>query len=157
MSQKIEQQNFENFIFVGYSHGEQTGKSLLCNKSAYVDEYNVHLFKNTLFYAMACSTGAKLAHQLIEKECWTFIGFNKVVQVVKDYQHIAQRCDNWGIMLFLGTDISIGEAFSNMKQEFTKQIDILEDEDFGSASWLVGNRDALVLYGNKNLTRQDFM
>jgi len=153
---KLENIDFDNFIFVAYSHGEKSGKSLLCNGSAYLDASNVHLFKNSLVYSMACATGKRLGHDLINQGCLAFIGFNDVVEVVQEYSDIIRRCENWALIMFLLKDIALVAAFDDMKREFTRQIDILEESDFGSSSWLIGNRDALVLLGNENLTRRDF-
>ena len=142
-----------NFIFVAYSHGSTT--QLLCKGSVYIDEYNANLFKKSMVYAMACSAGAELGKTLIHNGCKVFIGFNKEVHSVEGYEKVSERCENWGIMSFLLSPepITIGEAFKSMKNEFTNQIDRL---GMFEASWLVGNRDALVLLGDKNITRSYF-
>jgi len=155
----LENRSYERFIFVAYSHGNSNGESLLCNRKAYLDTYNAHLFADSMVYAMACSAGEKLGKELIRRGCKIFVGFDKEVRVLEAYKDLFKRCDNWALTLFLGKDISITDAVESMKLEFTKQIDYLEEihNDYISASWLTENRDSLVLYGNKNLTRNDFI
>ncbi len=147
--------NLSNSIFIAYSHGSET--SLLCDSKAYLDEFNSNLFENSIVYAMTCLAGAKLGKELINQGCKVFVGFDKEVIVMEKYKHISERCENWAIALFLLENYTIEEAFNSMKKEFTKQCDSLYKTDYFNSSWLIGNRDALVLYGDGLARIDDFV
>lgn len=148
--------NASSFVFVAYSHGNE--HSLIARESPYVDlSKNSHLFVNSFFYSTACSTGKKLGEDLVNKGCKAFIGYNRDVEVfLNDYQKTSINCDNQGIKMFvLGN--SLGKSFDSMKDFYNQQIDRLTQ--FGdplSASFLVASREALVFFGDKDLTIEDF-
>jgi hypothetical protein len=146
------------FIFVAYSHGNE--KALRCGGNSYVEKnVNTHKFKNSLFYAMACSTGKELGEDLIKKKCLAFIGYkNEISGFLGDSKkNISINCDNVGIITFLSNDITIFEAFEKMKKYYTQQIDRLyEFKDMLFAGDLVENRESLVFFGEKNLKKGFF-
>lgn len=148
--------NSQRYLFIAYSHGAED--CLISGGNSYVAvNKNTNLFTNSLFYTTACSAGHKLGEDLINNGCEAFIGYNRVVTVFSDEkQNVSIECDNCGIKMFI-LGRTIGDAFSLMKAYYTQQIDRLNQfGDILSASYLVANREALVFFGNPNLTIHDF-
>lgn len=148
----IPQVNQNNFLFIAYSHGEP--HRLIANGVLYVDlQLNAHLFVNSFFYSMSCHTGKALGPNLVNNHnCHAFIGYNDLAWILNGaYFQLSIDCDNYGLKQFISGAV-LGDAFENMKKNFTIQIDILEQQgEIIFAGLLRKNRDALVFFGNKNL------
>ena len=155
----IPQLNPNPFIFVSYTHGTHNG--LICNGNYFVSIVNSCYFANSLFYSTACFVGRKLAPELINNGCKTFIGFKDESKVI--FENPVDRkvfidSDNFGIKMFLTkSDATIGQSFESMKNYYTQKIDYYEYtlKNTIMASFLRENRDALVCLGDKNLKKED--
>lgn len=148
--------NTQPFVFIAYSHGNE--KALCCKNNYYVEKnVNDYHFVNSLFYTAACSVGKELGVHLIEKGCLAFVGYNRVISVLKPiHRKISMNCDNAGIVAFLLEDITIFEACKKMKNYYTQEIDRLTNfKDMLFAGELVEARNSLVCLGNENLKKED--
>lgn len=144
-------------IFVVYTHGQED--SLICSGSKFVSLDNASSLKNTFVYSTACSCGKVLGPNLIEKGCRVFIGFEKSAVSLNcvDYVDISVNCDNSGIASFLIDDITTEECYNRMKKYYDYQISQLEKfKDVIFRAELAANKNSLVLWGDRNLTRKDF-
>ncbi|HNW70036.1 MAG TPA: hypothetical protein PKI01_06515 [Bacteroidales bacterium] len=148
----ISLQNTSNFLFLAYSHGNTD--RLIANGEAYIRTgQNAHLFENSFFYSMSCLSAQVLGPALInEHNCLAFIGYNDESYAFDTaYKQLCIECDNFGIKKFIG-GLNIGEAYNQMKDYFTFQVDILENAgEIIYAALLRKNRDCLVLIGDQNL------
>ncbi|WP_339838800.1 hypothetical protein [uncultured Maribacter sp.] len=149
--------NHDKFGFIGLSHGNES--QLLTDNESFVDIENVAHFKKSLFYTPACDTGIKLGDKIVDDGCYAFIGcINETCVTFEEFNHIYIECENYCIKEFLGTDITIKEAFQNMLNFFDdKIIELLDqnDDEILVAMELIGNKDSFVLLGNENLVKQD--
>jgi len=147
----IPQINNNNFLFIVYSHGKPN--CLTANGNSFIDlDFNVHHFINSFFYSMSCHAGENLGFSLVDNKCHAFIGYNDIAWVLDgDYSNLCMDCDNYGIKKFISGSI-ISDAFEQMKNNFSTQIDFLEQKgEIIYAAYLRKNRDSLVLIGNKDL------
>ena len=120
--------NSNPFIFIAYSHGNE--KALCCGNENYIEKgVNAHNFGKSLFYTNACLVGKELGIHLIEQGCLAFVGYEKesYKYTQPDKKEISKNCDNAGIISFLSDDITIFEAYNQMKNYYTQQINKLED------------------------------
>lgn len=94
--------NPNNFLFIAYSHGE--ADCLIAGGAPYVhSDTSTHLFSNSLFYAVACATGARLGKALVDSGCHVFIGYKGPFYILNKHLRLAINCANVGIkMFFLG-------------------------------------------------------
>jgi hypothetical protein len=148
--------NGGNFLFVCYSHGKED--SLTANGDFYIKkDVNCELFINSFFYSMSCLTAKELGVSLLGKGCHVFIGFKEEAGAfLGAYQSMSIACDNFAIKKFV-EGYSIGESVALMKQNYTRQIDVLEnDGEPMLAAELRANRDALWFDGDRNLTIDQF-
>jgi hypothetical protein len=153
----IPKYNSKPFIFIAYSHGNES--ALCCNGNCYVEkDSNTHYFVNSLFYTTACSTGKRLGEDLINKGCLAFIGYGSNINVYYNQdvrKKTLMNCDNAGIVAFLSDDITIFEAYKKMKSYYSYHIDKLhETKDMLFAAELVEARDALVFLGKRDLKKE---
>jgi len=149
--------NQNNFLFIAYSHGKP--RRLIANGNLYVDlQFNAHVFVNSFFYSMSCHTGEELGPNLVNSHnCHAFIGYSDCAWILNGaYLQLSIDCDNYGLKQFI-SGVVLGVAFENMKNNFTSQIDFLEQQgEIIFAARLLKNRDALVFFGNKNLHFSSF-
>jgi hypothetical protein len=149
--------NSKPFIFIAYTHGVDDG--LRCNGDSFISVNNCQHFINSLFYSTACLIGKKLAPELINQGCKTFIGFKEASEVFENasYRQIFIECDNFALKMFMISDTSIGESFDAMKNYYTNKIDRLMEfgEDPLYIASLIANREALICIGDKNLKKED--
>lgn len=135
------------FVFSAYSHGYVD--RLVANKSSYVDEYNVTLFKNALFYTVSCSSGNSLADQLLESGCACFFGYKCPFHFWAGYKEFSE-CANFGLFrIFEG--FSTVHTYHQMVEKYNECIDRLVEEgsdSFMQAALLRENRDGLVRKGD---------
>jgi hypothetical protein len=146
MQHKIEHAT-KPFIFVAYSHGLEN--ALVCQGEGYVKaNENTSLFTQSVFYTNACLSGKILANDLIDNGCLCYIGYEESINVLLANPGISIKCDNYGIMLFVGGNLTIYEAFQAMKKYYTSESEKLS---FVDAAELTYARDSLVFLGNKEL------
>jgi hypothetical protein len=155
IQERISSVNSNNFLFVAFSHGDED--CLTASGTAYIhSDSNSHLFSNSFFYAVACSVGARLGQNLIERGCQVFIGYKEPFCILHQREHLAVNYANIGIKMFLSGH-SAEEAFRLIERFYTQEIDKLVGfNDIIAAGVLMGNRSALVLYGRNDLTINDF-
>jgi hypothetical protein len=146
-------------LFIAYSHG--LIHSLLCNHQAYLDKDNLKLLFHSFLYTNACSSASGLG-TMFQDQQGCFIGFDKEVKAFKESEmrKISINCDNCGIKHSIGKpETPISETYKAMKNYYSNQIDKLDDigGDFLLMEELRNSRDALKLYGNKNLTMKAYI
>ncbi len=145
------------FVFVGLSHGNE--QQLISNE-AFVSATNAAAFTNSFFYTCACSTGDQLGGVLIEAGCLVYIGYNDTVLLHVDYYQVFYKCQNFGIKSFLLNKETINVSFDKMIAYYNEEIERLVNEggtdEVIASSFLLSNRDGLILLGNGNLTPNDF-
>lgn len=149
--------NSKPFIYIAYTHGNQN--EFVCNGIPYICARNTINFNNSFIYSTACYTGKKIAHNLLEDGCVTFVGYKDASHVFinENYRRISINCDNYALKMFLLMDVTIEDAVNSMKRYITSKIDKLEEfhEDPLYMASLVANREALVCLGNKALKKKD--
>lgn len=144
------------FIFIAVAHGNE---DIVAANEAFVSQNNVVQFNNSLFYSCSCLNGASLGNKLIAAGCLAFVGYMKVVTVILDYLAVFYTCQNFGIKSFLETAEILSMSFQKMHDYYTSEINRLltgSTDDIIAASYLIANRDALILLGDGNLTSNDF-
>lgn len=147
--------NANNFLFIAYSHGDDA--CLSAGGSAYIhSSFSGNLFNNAFFYAVACSTGSLLGPDLVNNGCHVFIGYNGPFYVLHMHHRLAVNCANVGIkMFFMGH--SVRESFNLIESFYNQEIDkLVAFHDPLAASFLISNKNALVLLGGGELTIDDF-
>lgn len=155
IQQRISVLNTNNFLFVAYSHGDTD--CLTVGGTAYIHlDSNAHLFSNSFFYAVACSVGARLGQNLIDRGCHVFIGYKDTFYILNRQLQLAINCANIGIKMFL-SGRSVREAFELIEKFYNQEIDkLVAFNDIMAAGMLASNKNALVLFGNNDLTINDF-
>jgi hypothetical protein len=154
----LPQLNSNPFIFIAYTHGADNG--LRCNGVSFVSVNNCRHFVNSLFYSTACHIGKKLAPELINNGCRSFIGFIEESEVAfenPDDRKVFIDSDNFGIKMFLTLNVTVGESFEAMKNFYTQKIDYYQETLKSPiiASYLVANREALICLGDRNMKKED--
>ncbi len=142
------------FLFAAYCHGLPNALKVEGEQFIKSNE-NTSLFQNVFFYTNACLAGETLGKELMEKGALAFIGYNDTIKVDLRAKNIFRDCDNYTLMFFVGTNVSIYEAFKAAKKYFTFQIDKLIEsggwKKYDAAAELTFARDSLVFLGNKEL------
>lgn len=150
------QYNSKSFVYIIYSHGN--ANEFRCAGMPYICSSNANNFINSFVYSTACLTGKKLAHDLINNGCKTFVGYKEVSYAfLGKYRDISINCDNYALKMFLLMDVSIEEAVNSMKKYITQQIDKL-DKNYENPLYtarLAANREALICIGNTLLKKED--
>lgn len=151
--------NSKPFVYIAYSHGNQN--EFRCNGMPYICSLNVKYFTNSFLYSTACHTGKKIAYDLIDKGCITFVGYKETSHAFlkEEYRRISINCDNYALKMFLLMDVTIEEAVNSMKRYITQHIDRLDEfkENPLYMAKLVANREALVCIGNSLLKKGDIL
>lgn len=140
--------DLDHFIFGAYSHGDATSL-LKSGKEKYLSiEQNGKNFCNSLIYNFSCDAGSKLGKEVIECGCHCFIGYKKTIYIWTHHMEVFATCANHGLIEFLnGKDSEF--VLELMIQKYNEQIDLMYKIDFGVASELRANRDALIMHGKK--------
>lgn len=144
------------FVFVGLLHGNE--EQLGTENDVFVDIENVDHFKESLFYSPACSTANKLGHELIIKDCFSYVGCTEDIYATYDeYHDVYIDCENHCLKEFLSSNQTIETCFDIMMGYFDDQIDKLSDmsDEILVAMELTGNKDSFILLGNKQLTKSE--
>ena len=146
------------FLFISFTHGTET--ELL--KDGAIPFLSVTLnhekLINSLSYCFACSAGKKLGIFLIENGALGFVGYNKdvTIQIFFDAMSSFVDCATCGIIYFIN-GMSLADSIALMKVKYTECMDSFYLRDMIIASSFMENRDALVLFGNSELTIKDFI
>lgn len=147
------------FLFVGLSHGDDTGNYLLTENDAYVSPDNSLNFTNSFFYTTGCNAGLYLRANLLQRGCKVFIGYtnNSKAPLNEDYNSLFIDCELFALKQFLFSDRTINELFNEMMNFTQTKIDWLSDNnEIVEAMDLQSNKDCMVIDGNSSLTRLDF-
>ena len=148
--------NGVRFIFVALSHGNYNE---FVSNEMFINATNAHHFANSFFYSTACSTGKNLGNVLIANGCYSFIGYEEEVEIILDFASVFYSCENFGIKSFLGNYETVETSFNKMIEFYNSEIDRLVAGNMNeliTASYLVTNKNSLVILGNKTLTQNDF-
>jgi hypothetical protein len=152
---KLEEYQNQPLLFIAYSHG--LPHALSC-KGSYIDSSNVHLLFNACLHTNACSSAKVLGRYFIEKE-GIFLGFDEPVDALIDdtngAKQISINCDNYGIKYsIIMRDKTIVETYHAMINYYEENIRKL---DYFNASLLTETKKALKIYGNKEITMNQFI
>ncbi len=155
---RIQPLNHQSFIFVCFSHGDSSGECLLTQNEVFVSISNVTFFCNSFFYTTACCVALELGSNLINSNCFCFIGYNDSSWATyEDFYPTYIACESYSLVEFLRTTKTIQQTFDEMQAYFDEQITLLYDQnEILVAMELERNRDCLVLLGNGSLTSSDF-
>lgn len=148
---KIKQIRNKEFLFLAFSHG--TSKELLCNGNAYLSvKSDKVLLRHYVSYHFSCYTGFELGSVLIDSGTKAFLGYNNSIsaQNFVKLQPAFVKCAVSGIKPLLAGN-SIKAVYYHILNEYDNSIDEVYLKDFFSASFLLENRDALIVRGDLNL------
>lgn len=140
-----------------YTHGNPA--AFMANGKPYINEENSKNFKDSFIYSTACLTAKSIGKRLIADGCLAFVGFKNESQVLCDSYsaNVIMNCDNACLFAFLNNDISLEEAVRQGIAYYDAQIAKCKRvEDILLKSILVANREALCVFGDNTLTRNDF-
>ena len=146
--------NSSKFLFVSFLHGNEAAMYISNEKIVSFD--NAHFFTNSFCYTFSCYCGKNLATRLLENGACVFWGYNDKAYSMTDYEEDFAELVISGLAHFLQNE-PIVTAFNKVREEYTKKIDTLYQENFFAAATLLHNRESMVVYGNKKLTVLDFI
>jgi hypothetical protein len=147
------------FLFVGLSHGDDTGNYLLTENDTYVSPNNSVNFTNSFFYTTACNAGLGLRACLLQHSCKIFIGYtnNSKAPMNEDYNSLFIDCELYALKQFMTSDNTINELFSEMMNYTQTKIDwLFDNNEIIEAMDLQSNKDCMIIDGDGSLTRQHF-
>lgn len=148
-------QKSQRFIFTSFTHGSED--SLLSNGVPFIKSpFTQNVLENSLSYCFACSCGKSLGPSLIASGTISFIGYEKEVWIQLGYSQIFAECATQGLVSFY-KGAKLNDAFQSKIQRYNDEIDNIYPKNFTVAALLMGNRDALVLHGAKDITLDDFI
>jgi len=143
---KINKFNFKKFVFAAFTHGDNSNL-LQSGTNSYISaSSSLEIFRNSFFYTFACEAGEILGKALIENGCQCFIGYNKKTHIWNTFQRPFVDTAIYGLKLFYEGE-NTKSIFLKMKIFYNEEIDKIYETDLISASILMDNRDALVMYG----------
>lgn len=140
-----------------YTHGNPV--AFMANGKPYINEENSKNFKDTFIYSTACLTAKSIGKELINDGCLAFVGFDNESQVLcdPDSANVIMNCDHACLFAFLNDDISLKEAIKLAIAYYDAQIDkCSKNNNIILQSILIANREALCVFGDESLTRNDF-
>lgn len=153
---KLPQYNNSPFLFITFTHGSETEILKEGNIPFLSTTINVELMKNSFSYCFACYAGKTLGPAVIAHGGLCFVGYKNEIYTHTGYFPEFSTCLLKGLQSFLmGKDIRA--SIEEMKEAYNRQIDSLYEKDYLVASLLLENRDALVVYGNKDLKLSNFL
>lgn len=97
--------------------------------------------------------------QLIDDGCLAFVGFNNESQVLcdSDYANVIMNCDQACLFAFLNDNVNLKDALKLAIAYYDTQIEnCSRNNNIMLQSILIANREALCMYGDETLTRNDF-
>ena len=148
------------FLFVGLSHGDDTGNYLRTENDTYVSPSNSVNFTNSFFYTTGCNAGLDLRANLLQHGCKVFIGYtnNSKAPLNEDYNSLFIDCELFALKQFLSSNRTINELFNEMMNFTQNKIDwLFEKNEIVEAMDLQSNKDCMIVDGNSSLTRLDFI
>lgn len=142
------------YLFINYSHGSDD--QLLQNGN---EEYlslntNIDCLKNTFIYSFACKSGKILGKYLCDEAgSLCFIGYEQdiIIQEFFSAREAFIECATFGLTAFVN-GATTKNVYTSIKENYTKHIDEFYLKDMPTASLFMINRDALCIYGDKDLT-----
>ena len=145
----------EPFIFSAFTHGD--------NDSLLQDAHHPYItitddlssFDNSFIYAYACKSGDILGQEFINFGSKCFIGYNRTISIWNTWMKPFVNTATYGLKLFYNGS-TVNDVYNKIKELYNEEIDKLYKNDFVIASILMENRDALVIYGDKNLDINNF-
>lgn len=140
-----------------YTHGNPF--AFMANGMPYITKENTLHFKDSFVYSTACLTARDIGKQLIDDGCLAFVGFNNESQVLcdSDYANVIMNCDQACLFAFLNDNVNLKEALKLAIAYYETQIEICSrNNNIMLQSILIANREALCMYGDETLTRNDF-
>ena len=148
----------ESFLFITYTHGNESGVIATNEVFVKVEEDNSS-FKNTFFYATSCLAGLNLGPDLIKNGCRAFIGYDQTIdKLIGEREPMSIKCDNAGINAFLSQEVTAFQAYEQMKAVYNQEIHrLLQFGDILTASVLINSREALIFLGDKELKKEDLV
>ena len=146
--------NNSNFLFVSFLHGNED--AMYITNEEIVSASNAYFFTNAFCYTFSCYCGKSLAAKLLESGACVFWGYNDKAYSITDYEEDFAELAISGLTHFLQNE-SVDNAFNKVRDEYTRKIDALYQENFFVAATLLHNKESMVVCGNKNLTVSDFI
>jgi len=150
----VSKYNSNRFLLICYLHGDND--SIYMSNEKIVSMDNAHLFVNAFCYTFSCCCGKDLSRILLDNHALVFWGYRNDAYVVPDYEDVFAELAVIGLDYFLKNE-SVENAFNKTKEEHIKMVDTIYQENFFVASHILDNKDAMVIYGNINMTISDFM
>ncbi len=148
--------NEKPFLFIAYSHGETT--AIICrddyNKVVIAKGINCYLLANSFVYTFCCEIGKELGEHLVAQNAMTFIGYDKKVGYIPNYEQEFIDCANFAVKEFL-TGNTIGEALEKSKKYHNQIRDTIKDPL--AKITISSNKNSMVLFGNSKLVINDFI
>jgi hypothetical protein len=147
--------NGQRFCFVGFSHGNSD--MLLTDNDVYISGNNCALFNQSVFYSLGCQTAVTLGTELINNGCSTFVGYYDDSYVTyEQFNDVYISCENFALKEFLTTDISLGDAFDLMMDNYDLEIQKMVDaNEILMAMELTHNKDCTGILGNEDIKLED--
>lgn len=147
------------FLFVGLSHGDETGKFLLTENDNYVTPDSAINFCNSFFYTTGCNAGLALRESLLHHGCNVFIGYvkNSKAPLNEDYNYLFIDCELHALKQFFFSNNTISELYEDMLTYTQEKIDwLFDNSEIIEAMDLQSNKDCMALYGDGSLARNNF-
>ncbi len=147
------------FLFVGLSHGDETGNYLLTENDAYISTNNSVNFINSFFYTTGCNAGLDLRVNLLLHGCKVFIGYtnNSKAPLNEVYNSLFIDCELYALKKFMSSDSTIDELFNEMMNYTQIKIDwLFDNNEIVEAMDLQSNKDCMMIDGDGSLTRKHF-
>lgn len=145
--------SFDNksFVFASFTHGDN--ENLLQNgTNPYVSTTNnLNIFKKAFVYAYACKAGKVLGEEIVNAGGKCFIGYNKNIHIWSTYMLPYINTATSGLKLFYEGN-NLQNVYLGIKEQYNEEIDKIYKTDFVIASILMDNRDALVIYGQNDIS-----
>jgi hypothetical protein len=154
IERSISEYNNSNFLFISYLHGDDD--TMYLSNREIVSKDNAYLFTNAFCYTFSCCCGKNLSHILLEKQAHVFWGYKDLAYNMPYYEESFADLAISGLKHFFSNE-TIENAYNKVKEEYTEKIDALYQEDYFAATILSRNKEAMVVYGNKNMTISDFI
>ena len=149
--------NSNPFLFFSFSHGSEN-ELLKDGTTPFISlNHELKCLNNAIAFCYACKAGKNLGIELSKNGTLCFIGYNATVtiQIYFGAENSFVESAICGIQFFLEGN-STGKTIKMIKDRYTDFVDDFYLRDMLTATLFMQNRDALVLYGNSELTITDF-
>lgn len=146
--------NSSKFLFVSFLHGSEDAMYISNEKIISID--NAYFFTNTFCYTFSCFCGKNLAPKLLTNGACIFWGYIDKAYSISEYEDDFAEMATSGLKHFLNRE-TIENAEKKVREEYTKKVDELYQENYFAAAYLLRNKESMVVYGNKELTISDFV